>query len=65
MMGARSFLVCSGTTSGRVMMAVASASLQPQVRAPEMRPTASAMACCAVTAFCVRFPMIISTVTES
>src|SRR5437660_1294588 len=51
MIGASSRLVCSGTTSGRVMIAVASASLHGHVRAPAIRPTASAIACCAVRAF--------------
>src|SRR6185503_2942254 len=65
MMGARSRLVCAGTSAGWVMIAVASASLHAQVRAPEVRPTASAIVRCAVAAFCIRFEMIRSTVTES
>src|SRR5581483_11436707 len=53
--GARSCFVCSGTSSGLVMIAVASASLHAQVLAASSRPTASAIVFCAVTAFCVRF----------
>ena len=47
------------------MIAVASASLHAQVRAPAMRPTASAIVFCAVAAFCIRLAMMRSTVTES
>src|SRR6266496_912433 len=63
--GARSFLVCSGTRDAWVMMAVASASLQAHVLEPVMRSTASAIVFCAVTAFWSRLAMIRSTVTES
>jgi len=48
--GARSFFVSSGTNSGLVMMAVASASWHAQVRPAGIRLTAVAMACCAVRA---------------
>src|SRR5262249_36066048 len=65
MIGASSFLVCSGHSDGWVMIAVASAFRQPQVRASSMRSTAVAMVFCAVAAFCIRFAMIRSTVTES
>src|SRR5690349_13019364 len=63
--GASSFLVSLGTFSGFVMMAVASASLHEHARGPEMRPTASAIARCAVFAFCSRLATMRSTVTES
>ena len=42
MIGSSSFFFCSGTWSGRVMMAVASASLQAHVRGPPSRSTAAA-----------------------
>src|SRR5439155_24049701 len=63
--GASSVLVCSGTNCGWVMMAVASAVAHGQVLGPSIRPTASAIASCAVFAFCKRFATIRSTVTES
>ena len=65
MIGASSFFTLSGTWSGRVMMAVASASLQAHVRGPLSCSTAAAIVRYAVSAFCVRFAMINSTVTES
>ena len=65
-MGASFALVSAGTCSGRVMMAVASAVAQAQVRGAASRPfTAWAITFYAVRAFCVRLAMIISTVTES
>ena len=55
MIGASFWRVASGTASGRVMMAVASAWPQPQVRGtPERAATAPAITCCAVRAFCVQ-----------
>src|SRR6476469_6550933 len=45
--GASSVFFCSGTNSGLVIMAVASASLQAHVLGPGMRPTASAIVFCA------------------
>jgi hypothetical protein len=51
MIGARSFFVCAGTSGACVMIAVASASLQAQVRAPPIRSTASAIVFRAVDAF--------------
>jgi len=65
MIGASSRFVCSGTSDACVMMAVASASLQAQVRTEPRRSTAVAMVRCAVSAFCVRLAMIRSTVTAS
>jgi hypothetical protein len=44
----------TGTASGRVMMAVASALAHSQVRAIGSRSTALAITCCAVFAFWVR-----------
>ena len=51
--------------SGRVMMAYFNALAHSQVRAKGSASTAFAITCCAVRAFCVRLPMIISTVTWS
>ena len=48
MIGASSAFVDAGTASGRVMMAVARASLQAQVLAPPRRSIALAMPACAV-----------------
>ena len=52
--GSSSRFVCSGTMSRCVMSAVASAVAHSQVRGPSMWPTASAIAFCAVAAFCSR-----------
>jgi len=65
MIGSSSRFTSAGMCSGRVMIAVASASLQAQVRGPSIRETASTIVLRAVTAFCSRFAMIRSTVTES
>src|SRR5262249_58404714 len=65
MIGARSFFVCSGQSCGWVMIAVASASLQAQVRSPPIRSTALAIVFCAAAAFCSRLATMRSTVTES
>src|SRR5262249_52364815 len=65
MMGRSSCLVASGTSSARVMIAVARASLQPHVLGIVNRETASAIAFCAVDAFCSRLATMRSTVTES
>ncbi len=46
--------VAAGTTSGRVIIAVASARAHSQSRAIGRRSTALAMTCCAICAFCVR-----------
>src|SRR5262249_24756063 len=56
--GSRSFFTLAGMCWGCVMMAVASASLQAQVRAPPSRAAASAIVFCAVAAFCIRFATI-------
>ena len=53
MMGARSFLTCAGTASGRVMSAYFSAEPHSQERATGSFVMASAIARCAVWAFCV------------
>ena len=62
-----SFLVDSmdKRRGGCVMMAAASASPHAHARAPRIRSIASAIVFCAVAAFCIRFAMIRSTVTES
>ena len=58
MIGARSFRVCSGISSGRVISAFWSAVAHSQARAVGTRPTAVREAAWAVFAFCVRFAMI-------
>ena len=65
LMGCSTALRAAGMASGRVMSAVASAREHSHVRSIGNRSTADAMTCLAVLAFCVRFEMIISTVTDS
>ncbi len=66
MIGARSFFVCCGHR-----VPVRDDRRRQRIRAraralsSDSAPTAPAITFCAVRAFCVRFAMIISTVTES
>src|SRR5262249_46938453 len=64
-MGSSSFFVCSGQSGGCVMMAGASAALHPHASGAGIRSTAAAIVFCAVAAFCIRFAIMRSTVTES
>ena len=64
-MGASFRFTSAGIASGRVIRACFRALPHSQVRSKGSRPTASAITCCAVFAFCIKLATIMSTVTWS